>query len=229
MGCQTVAVDPPMPDEFATARTRLLDELRAENITDPRVLDAIARVPRQEFVRPEDRQRAYRNEALPISGGQTISQPYVVALMTQLLELQGAERVLEVGTGSGYQGAVLALLARAVYSIEIDPLLAATARARLARLGYSNVHVRAGDGFYGWEDAAPFDAIIITAGAPRIPERLVAQLRPGGRLVMPLDENGEQVLIRVRKQDGGLLTTERLAAVAFVPMTSAVRTPAPTP
>jgi protein-L-isoaspartate(D-aspartate) O-methyltransferase len=177
-------------------------------------------------VLPEDRDRAYADQALPIPGGQTISQPYVVALMSQLLELRGDERVLEVGTGSGYQAAVLTLLAREVYSVEIDPQLADTARQRLQRLGYRNAQVRAGDGFYGWEEAAPFDAVILTAAAPTIPERLVAQLKSGGRVVMPLGEGGHETLIRARKDAGGL-TTERIAAVAFVPMTGAVRTPHP--
>jgi protein-L-isoaspartate(D-aspartate) O-methyltransferase len=214
------------PDEFAAARQALLAELRAEGITDARVLAALERVPRQEFVRPGERAYAYVNEALPIGGGQTISQPYIVALMTELLELHGGERVLEVGTGSGYQAAVLATLAGEVYSIEIDPALADTARERLQHLGYGNVQVRCGDGFYGWEEAAPFDAVIITAAAPRIPERLLAQLKDGGALVMPLDEHGREVLIRVRHGAQGP-TIERVAQVAFVPMRGAVRTPTP--
>ncbi len=213
-------------DEFGEARSALLDELRAEGINDARVLAALARVPRHEFVRPDDRGRAYVNHALPIGGGQTISQPYIVALMSQLLELHGGERVLEVGTGSGYQAAVLATLAADVYSIEIDPTLADTSRERLQRLGYRNVQVRCGDGFYGWEEAAPFNAIIVTAAAPRIPERLIAQLAAGGALVMPLGEHGREVLIRARLGPHGL-TIERFADVAFVPMRGAVRTPAP--
>jgi protein-L-isoaspartate(D-aspartate) O-methyltransferase len=203
-----------------------VESLRAQGISDERVLAALAAVPRHEFVRPEDRHLAYTDQALPIAGGQTISQPYVVALMTQLLELRGDERVLEIGTGSGLQAAVLAVLAREVYTIEIDPVLAASARQRLQALGYERVHVRTGDGFFGWEDAAPFDAVIVTAAAPRIPERLVAQLKPGGRLVMPLAEDDHQTLIRASKTPGGLQIT-RVAGVVFVPMTGAVRTPAP--
>jgi protein-L-isoaspartate(D-aspartate) O-methyltransferase len=218
-----VGLDPGTPDVSA-ARGRLLAELRDQGIRDDRVLNAIARVPREEFVLPQDRARAYENQALPIGGGQTISQPYIVALMSQLLQLQGSERVLEIGTGSGYQAAVLAELVPQVCSIEIDPGLAVTARERLTRLGYTNVKVRAGDGWYGWEEEAPFDAIIITAAAARIPERLVAQLKSGGRLVMPLGDEGHQHLIRARKQDGGL-QVERFTDVAFVPMTGAVRTP----
>jgi protein-L-isoaspartate(D-aspartate) O-methyltransferase len=207
------------------ARSRLLAELRSEGVSDPRVLNALDRVPREEFVRPEDRQRAYANRALPIGGGQTISQPLIVGLMSQLLQLKGGERVLEIGTGSGYQAAVLSLLAREVFSIEIDPQLAAGAAGLLHRLGYANVRVRAGDGFYGWEEAAPFDAVIITAVAPRIPERLVAQVRSGGVLVMPLEEGRSETLIRARKQEDGSVSIERFGAVAFVPMRGAVRTP----
>jgi len=208
--------------QLADARARLVDSLRAEGITDAHVLTALARVPRHEFVRPEDRGRAYADQALPIGGGQTISQPYIVALMTELLELGGGERVLEVGTGSGYQAAVLALLARDVYSIDIDTTLATAARQRLRRLGYDNVQVRAGDGFYGWQEAAPFDAIVVTAAAPKIPESLVAQLKSGGRLVIPLGEEQRQTLVRARKYDGEL-KVERVIEVRFVPMTGMVR------
>ena len=225
--CTPAANDAPSgAPEFATARAALLDELRTQGIGDARVLSAMERVPREQFVRPQDRALAYANQPLPIGEGQTISQPYVVGLMSQLLELGGDERVLEVGTGSGYQAAVLALLAREVYTIEIDAHLATAARARLTRLGYRNVSVRAGDGFYGWEEAAPFDAIVVTAVAPRVPERLVDQLKPGGRLVMPLGEGRQQRLVRGRKQDGGL-QTEPVADVVFVPMTGAVRSPSP--
>ena len=212
--------------ELAAARTALLNELRQQGVTDARVLSAMAQVPREQFVRPQDRARAYANRALPIGGGQTISQPYIVGLMSQLLELRGGERVLEVGTGSGYQAAVLALLARDVYSIEIDEGLADSARTRLRTLGYANVRVRSGDGFYGWEEVAPFDAIIVTAVAPHIPQRLVDQLKAGGRLVMPLGDEAQQVLIRARKAAGGL-QTERVADVMFVPMTGAVRNATP--
>lgn len=224
--CRPGANDAPSArdDPFAARRSQLLQELRGQGIHDPRVLSALARVPRQEFVRPQDRSRAYANRALPIGRGQTISQPYIVALMTQLLELHSDERVLEIGTGSGYQAAVLATLAREVYSIEIDPALADAARRRLRTLGYDTVRVRAGDGFYGWPEAAPFDAIIVTAAAPDIPERLVAQLKSNGRLVMPLGEGRRQELIRARKVNGDL-KVETVADVLFVPMTGAVRTP----
>jgi len=210
--------------ELDSGRAMLLSGLRANGIRDQQVLHAIAQVPRQEFVRPEDRRWAYSDEALPIAGGQTISQPYVVAAMTQLLQLRREDRVLEVGTGSGYQAAVLATLVREVYSIEIDASLADAALERLRRLGYGNVQVRAGDGFYGWEEAAPFDAVIVTAAAPRIPERLVAQMKPDGRLVMPLGEGLQQTLIRARKH-GYRLQVERFDDVLFVPMRGAIRTP----
>lgn len=207
------------------ARSQLLAELRSEGVSDARVLRALERVPREEFVRPEDRGLAFANRALPIGGGQTISQPLIVGIMSQLLELSGVERVLEIGTGSGYQAAVLSQLARDVFSIEIDPQLAANANRLLERLGYTNVRVRAGDGFYGWEEEAPFDAVIITAVAPRIPERLMAQLRTEGVLVMPLEEGRSETLIRARKRADGTAQVERFGAVAFVPMRGAVRTP----
>jgi len=225
-GCQMPSSDLNAPADFTTARARLLAELRAEGITDARVLRALEQVPRQEFVRPEDRSRAFDNRALPIGGGQTISQPYIVAIMTQLAELHSGDRMLEIGTGSGYQAAVLAMLTVEVYSIEIDPVLADAARERLTRLGYRNVTVRAGDGFYGWEEKAPFDAILVTAAAPRIPERLVAQLKVGGRLVMPLGDGAYQTLIRGRKTESGL-AVERFDDVLFVPMTGAIRSRTP--
>jgi protein-L-isoaspartate(D-aspartate) O-methyltransferase len=223
--CRPAVSDPPAPVDFAAARTHMLDDLRSHGITDARVLGALARVRREEFVRPEDRARAYTDQALPIDSGQTISQPYVVALMTQLLALRGGERVLEVGTGSGYQAAVLALLAREVYSIEIDAALGESARKRLQRLGYENVRVRIGDGFYGWEEAAPFDAMIVTAAAPKVPERLVAQLKPEGHLVIPLGDADHQTLIRATKH-GDRLEMKEVTEVLFVPMVGAIRNPA---
>ena len=203
-------------------RTALVEQLRREGIRDERVLDAIAAVPRHEFVPPAEQHLAYANRALPIAGGQTISQPFVVAAMTEALELSGAEKVLEVGTGSGYQAAVLAKLAKEVYSIEIDAELAARANSLLRHLGYANVHTRAGDGFYGWPSEAPFDAVIVTAASPRMPERLVEQLREGGRIVVPVGEQDGQTLVLGRKV-GGELVEERMLPVVFVPMTGAVR------
>ncbi|HYD50109.1 MAG TPA: protein-L-isoaspartate(D-aspartate) O-methyltransferase [Terriglobales bacterium] len=226
LSCDAAPGATPSNADYAGARARLLAELRAGGIRDARVLSAIERVPRHELVRAEDLRFAYDNRPLPIGGGQTISQPTVVAMMTELLELDGSERVLEIGTGSGYQAAVLSLLAKEVYSVELLPELATKAKGSLQRLGYDNVQVRAGDGFFGWPEAAPFDAIIVTAAAPRVPEKLVAQLAEGGTLVMPRGEGGEETLIRLRKR-AGKLETERIAAVAFVPMRGAILTPTP--
>jgi protein-L-isoaspartate(D-aspartate) O-methyltransferase len=169
-------------------------------------------------VSPALASQAYADRALPIDEGQTISQPYIVALMTQLLELGGAEKVLEVGTGSGYQAAVLAELVARVHTIEILPGLATSATARLKDLGYSQVAVRAGDGYRGWPEAAPFDAIVVTAGATHIPEPLVTQLAEGGRLVIPVGESsGTQELIQGRKT-AGRLVTRVVIPVRFVPL-----------
>jgi protein-L-isoaspartate(D-aspartate) O-methyltransferase len=194
-------------------------QLRGRDITDAAVLRAMGAVPRHRFVDPALAARAYRDHPLPIGEGQTISQPYIVALMTQLLELSGGGgRVLEVGTGSGYQAAVLAELAREVYTIEILPGLAASAAERLHALGYANVRVRAGDGYRGWPEAAPFDGILVTAGASHIPTPLVEQLAEGARLVIPVDRGpGVQELIVGRKQ-AGVLITRAVAPVRFVPL-----------
>jgi protein-L-isoaspartate(D-aspartate) O-methyltransferase len=197
-------------------------QLAARDISDERVLAAMGKVPRHEFVPAAYRAKAYTDQPLPIGRGQTISQPYVVALMTQLLKLGDDERVLEIGTGSGYQAAVLAGLAQSVYSIEIDPELAAEAARRLESLGYDNVHIRAGDGFFGWPEAAPFDAILITAATPRVPERLADQLAEGGRLVAPVGAGGEQELTLVTKRNG-TLHPRSFGGVLFVPMTGEVR------
>ncbi len=200
------------------------DQLRGRDIGDERVLAAMAAVPRHEFVPPDERRFSYGDHPLPIGIGQTISQPYIVALMTQLLALRGDERVLEIGTGSGYQAAVLSHLAKSVYSIEIHPELAESAGQRLSALGYDRVHVRAGDGFYGWPDAAPFDAIIITAATPRFPQGLVDQLREGGRIVGPLRQDGAQELV-VGVKRGGALELRSQGEVVFVPMTGRVDEP----
>ena len=204
---------------FARARQEMVErQLKGRDITDARVLAAMGKVPRHRFVRPALATEAYTDRALPIEEGQTISQPYIVALMTQLLELNGPERVLEVGTGSGYQAAVLAELVTRVYTIEILPELAKTAAARLAALGYTNVQVQAGDGYQGWPDHAPFDAIIVTAGASHIPQPLVSQLKEGGRLVIPVDAAASyQQLIQCRKERGRLIT-KVIAPVRFVPL-----------
>jgi protein-L-isoaspartate(D-aspartate) O-methyltransferase len=178
----------------------------------------MGKIPRHRFVGPSWAGQAYNDQPLPIEEGQTISQPYIVALMTQLLELKGPEKVLEVGTGSGYQAAVLAELVKQVYTIEILPGLAKSAAARLKALGYANVEVRAGDGYQGWPERAPFDAIIVTAGASHIPAPLIAQLKEGGRLVIPVDvAAGYQELLQCRKERGQL-SRKIIAPVRFVPL-----------
>lgn len=194
-------------------------QLKARDIKDRKVLEVMGTVPRHLFVDPAVQTDAYEDYPLPIAEGQTISQPYIVALMTQCLELKGKEKVLEVGTGSGYQAAVLARLATNVYSIEIHAGLAAQAAALLRRLGYANVEIRRGDGYFGWPEQAPFDAIIVTCAAGKIPEPLFDELKEGGRLVIPVGEtDGVQTLIRLRKINGQK-RIEEITAVRFVPMT----------
>jgi protein-L-isoaspartate(D-aspartate) O-methyltransferase len=198
-------------------------DLKGRGIKDPRVLAAMESIPRHEFVPEKQRAAAYEDRPLPIGAGQTISQPYIVAYMTEALELTGKERVLEIGTGSGYQTAVLARLAAAVYSIEIIPALSEQAKASLAPLGFSNIELKVGDGFFGWEEKSPFDAILLTAAAPKVPELLWRQLRDGGRMLMPRGEPGQtQRLIRVRKV-AGKQVVEDLSAVIFVPLTGAIQ------
>ena len=187
---------------------------------DPAVMAAIDRVPRHEFV-PEDLQSvAYANRPLPIGHGQTISQPYIVALMTHLLGVEPGGRVLEIGTGSGYQAAVLAELGTDVHTIEIVEPLAGQSTRRLARLGYDGVRTRLGDGYYGWPEAAPFGAIIVTAAAAHVPPPLVGQLAPGGVLVIPVGEPfSVQLLLLVRKHTDGEVTVRQILPVRFVPLT----------
>ncbi len=208
----------PAEEPHAAARERMVRrQVEARGVRDPRLLAALRAVPRHELVPPEWREEAYRDEPLPIGHGQTISQPYVVAAMTEALDLQPGERVLEIGTGSGYQAAVLAELGTEVFSIEIVPELAERARTDLARLGYARVRVRAGDGYRGWPEEAPFDAIVVTAAPDHVPEALTEQLAVGGRLVMPLGR-GVQELVRITRTEGGL-AREHLFDVRFVPMT----------
>lgn len=192
-------------------------QLRARGIRDPRVLAAMLAVPRHAFVPPELMGNAYDDQPLPIGEGQTISQPYMVAAAAEALELRGAESVLEIGAGSGYQSAVLSLLAREVRAVETHASLGASAQERLARLGYRNVQVRVGDGTAGWADAAPFDAILVSAAAPEVPAPLVAQLAEGGRMVVPVGSAETQRLLRVRRR-GGEIVTERLFECRFVPL-----------
>ena len=192
-------------------------QIAVRGIRNHHVLEAMRKVPRHLFVPPEMQPYAYRDSPLPIGHEQTISQPYIVAFMTEALNLQPEDRVLEVGTGSGYQAAVLAVLVQEVYSIEIVESLAIEAAERLRRLGYNNITVRAGDGYRGWPDAAPFDAIILTAAPDHVPKPLLEQLAPGGRLILPVGENF-QTLVRIQRTAKGF-KRESLLPVRFVPMT----------
>ncbi len=188
---------------FADQRAKLVAALRNKGIADERVLAAIAAVPRELFVPEPVRCDAYRDTALAVAEGQTISQPFIVALMTQLLSLRGEEQVLEIGTGTGYQAAVLARLCRRVVSIERLPTLATEAAARLAALGYDNIELHTGDGTLGWQPAAPYDRIIVTAGAPQVPAPLYNQLRLGGRMVIPVgDEQSQDLEVIVKREEG---------------------------
>lgn len=203
--------------ELEAARAALVESLAERGIRDTRVLEAIATIPRHLFVSREQREEAYADQPIPIGQGQTISQPYIVALTLQALELSGTERVLDVGTGSGYQAALLGLLAREVVSIEILPELHARARERLANLGLDNVTAVLGDGTAGYPPRAPYDAIAVAAAAPMIPWPLVQQLKPGGRLVIPVGDPALQDLLVVRN-DGDRPSVETLGPCVFVPL-----------
>ncbi len=214
----------------------LLDEVREEvrctrDLTgraslDERVYDALRRVPRHAFLPDDLRWAAYRNTALPIGYHQTISQPYVVALMTDLLEPKAGDAILEVGTGSGYQAAILSCLVRQVYSLEIVEELAIQARDRLQRLGFGNIEVRAGNGHHGWPEHAPYDSIIVTAAAPSVPVALIAQLKPGGTLVIPVGNRytGQDLKV-LRKDEAGGIEECSVLPVIFVPLTGSPETP----
>ncbi len=217
-------------DRYAQARRSLIHEIEGDVRAtseligrprlDERVLEAMDEVPREEFVPKAFRASAYENRPLPIGYGQTISQPYIVAVMTDLIDPGKGDKVLEVGTGSGYQAAVLSKLVREVYTIEIIPDLAKSAEERLHALGMGNIKVRTGDGYYGWKDAAPFDGIIVTAAASQIPPPLVAQLKPGGRMIIPVGGPFQtQQLVLVTKDAGGKTKLEQLLPVMFVPLT----------
>ena len=205
--------------DWAKQRRRMVQrQIEGRGIEDPDVLRAMEKVRRHLFVPEGFRSAAYDDRPLPIGQGQTISQPYIVALMTELAEVRSGDRVLEVGTGSGYQAAVLAELAESVFTVEIVEELAKTARNRLHKLGYDNVHVRMGDGFRGWPEHAPFDAILVTAAPPEIPGPLKEQLAPGGRLVIPVGEGWQELKI-VEKTADGPLKKRTVIPVQFVPMT----------
>jgi protein-L-isoaspartate(D-aspartate) O-methyltransferase len=208
-------------DLFAPARQRMVTEQLVgpgRDITNAQVLAAMGKVPRHEFVPGHLRSQAYQDCPLPIGHGQTISQPYVVAFMTEQLEPKPADRVLEIGTGSGYQAAVLAELTAEVYTIEIIKDLANRAAANLKQLGYTNVHTRTGDGYKGWPEAAPFDAIIVTCSPEKVPQPLIDQLKDGGRMIIPVGSLWNQELVLLRKHDGRL-DRRAVLPIRFVPMT----------
>lgn len=218
------AQDPAPAGPFAGARNAMVDHIRSQGVRDPATLAAMRAIPRHEFVPRRYRDQAYGDHPLPIGHGQTISQPYIVAYMTDMLDVEPGAKVLEVGTGSGYQAAVLAEIGCQVYTMEIFEALATSARERLERLGYGDVEVRHGDGHEGWPEAAPFRAVIVTAAAGYIPPALVRQLADGGRMVIPVGSvYGVQNLILVQKDDEGEVTTRNLLPVRFVPMLKGLR------
>ena len=231
-GCSTNSI-PPSPgkkqitaaseeSELVRLRQQMVRaQLKGRDIEDADVLAAMGRVPRHEFVPSELIPFAYDDRALPLKLGQTISQPYIVAYMTQLLDLQGKERVLEIGTGSGYQAAVLAEIVPEVYTIEILPELGRQAAGVLDRLGYKNIHFRIGDGYAGWPEQAPFDRIIVTAAPEKIPQPLVDQLKVGGRIVCPVGRSDQDLVVLEKK--GGGITRRSTIPVRFVPMTGKAR------
>lgn len=205
--------------DFAIMRMMMVDEqLIPRGISDKKVLDVFRKVPRHEFVREDLRQAAYNDYPLPIGDNQTISQPYMVALMTESLKLKGVEKVLEIGTGSGYQAAILAELAKEVYTVERFKELADNAGNVLAKLGYKNVKIKVGDGTLGWEENAPYDGIVVTAGAPGIPESLVKQLKDGGRILIPIGSGGFGQILTLVEKTGKNIRTSEICGCMFVPL-----------
>jgi protein-L-isoaspartate(D-aspartate) O-methyltransferase len=211
--------EPASKSTHTLERERMVQtQLAGRDIRDPRVLAAMAKVPRHEFVPEPLRRQAYEDRPLPLGQGQTISQPYIVAFMTEHLQLEDTDRVLEIGTGSGYQAAILAELVAEVHSIEIVEPLASQARATLDRLGYSKIHLKTGDGYQGWAEYAPFDAVIVTCAPDHVPAPLIDQLKEGGRMIIPVGESHTQELVLLEKQ-GGTLQRRAILPVRFVPMT----------
>lgn len=217
-------------DEYAAARAAMVKSIERhvketslyldKEALNPSVMEALGHVPRHEFVPPSQRHVAYENRPLPIGYGQTISQPYIVAVMTDLLKVNSSSKVLEVGTGSAYQAAILSGLVNRVYTIEIIEALSEQASERLHRLGYDNVQVKTGDGYYGWEEHAPFDVIIVTAASSHVPPSLIKQLKPGGRMVIPVGSRFmTQELLLINKQLDNKLVTRQILPVMFVPLT----------
>lgn len=224
------AFQPALADEYEAQRQAMIDGIKQDVIItreyldkgefDQKIMDVLARLPRHEFVPPEELENAYANRPVPIGHGQTISQPYMVALMTDLLEVKPDFKVLEIGTGSAYQATVLAELVDQVYTIEIIEALGKLAAERLQRLGYDQVYTRIGDGYYGWPEAAPFDAIIVTAAASHVPPPLLKQLKPGGKMVIPVGSTFlTQELLFVEKAEDGTVSTRQVMPVTFVPLT----------
>jgi protein-L-isoaspartate(D-aspartate) O-methyltransferase len=210
-------------DTYYSARQLMVNkDIRGRGIDDTRVLDAMRRVKRHLFVPEPYRSMAYADRPLPIGEGQTISQPYIVALMTYHLRLKPSDKVLEIGTGSGYQAAVLAELSKEVYSIEIIEVLADAAQGHLRKLGYNNVWVKSGDGFYGWKEHAPYDAIIITCATPSVPDDLVKQLAEGGRMILPLGDKPFHQSLTMLTKRGGKIEKQQITNVVFVPMTGEI-------
>lgn len=204
--------------DYEVLKSRMITEqLIPRGISDPRVLNAFKKVDRHRFVQSRFQDAAYADHPLPVGEGQTISQPYMVALMTELLSLKGHEKVLEIGTGSGYQAAILAELAKEVYSIERFKPLADKAEETLETLGYKNIRIKTGDGTLGWEEYSPFDRIIVTAGAPHIPTSLISQLNEDGKMVLPVGGSFSQVLTLVEKKSGEI-TTQEICGCVFVPL-----------
>lgn len=229
LACVTAAVSAPpaapqSPDPFTQKRQHMVEaDLKPRGIKDAKVLEVMAALPRHLFVDEHLRDRAYADHPLPIDEGQTISQPYVVALMTEALRLKPSDRVLEIGTGSGYQAAVLAGIVREVCTIEIRKKLADKAGARLREMGYRNVKVKHGDGYFGWPEEGHFDAIMITAAANHIPPPLIKQLREGGRLILPLGSTVYHQMLTLGVKRTGELDIQQMGAVAFVPMVGKVQ------
>jgi len=209
---------PTSTSEFAADRQKMVQEqLKPRGVQDERVLAAMAKVPREEFVPESLRDKSYTDSALPIGHDQTISQPFIVAIMTEQLRLQPTDRVLEIGTGTGYQTAILSELVKDVYTIEIVEPLAKEASARLARLGYNNAHVKIGDGYHGWPEVAPFDAIIVTCAPDKVPQPLTQQLKEGGRMIIPVGNGLDQQLFLLEKT-GGQMAQRAILPVRFVQM-----------
>ena len=214
---EKAVVEEEIAQDFARQRRNLIEQLRSEGVTSSTVLDAMMKVPRHKFVPSSQRHLAYQNRPLPIGHGQTISQPFIVGYMTEAASITPGEKVLEIGTGSGYQAAVLAELAKQVYTIEIIPELAGGARTLLRELGYKNVEVRTGNGYEGWSEHAPFDAIVVTAAPDQVPQALVDQLAFRGKMVIPVGTTFQEMVIITRDNSG--VVEQRTIPVQFVPMT----------